>query len=269
MIIHIDQALAQRIEGQQAGDDAALAATLAHFPTGVQARHRALMGGQAVCTGRDFPINRGIGMGLAGAVSADDLDQLEAFFAEASLPAAIELCPLADASLVAGLEQRGYTLYRFYNTYIRPLTSSELWSPPTDITVRIATAAEQEQWVWAVTGYTDPIIEATDPLLLLAKAIFQRPTVICFLATIQGQEAGGGALSVGEDLAALSFMGTRPEFRGRGVQAAVLGARIAYATAAACAFVTCTTNPGSQSQRNVQRHGFQLAYTKAFLHRTP
>ena len=267
MAIHIDQAFAQRIEGQQARDDAALARVLTGFPAGAQAHHRALMGGQAVCIGRDFPINRGIGMGLAGAVTATELDQLEAFFAQADLPAAVELCPLADASLVAGLEERGYTLYRFYNTYIRPLTPGELWSPPADITVRITTATEQEQWVWAVTGYTDPITAAAEPLLTLAKATFQSPTVTCFLATIQSQIAGGGALSVGADVAALSFMGTRPEFRGRGVQAAVLGARIATATAAACAFITCTTNPGSQSQRNVQRHGFQLAYTKAFLRR--
>jgi len=267
MAIHIDQAFAQRIEGQQAKDDVALAIALTGFPAGAQTQHRALMGGQAVCTGRDFPINRGIGMGLAGAVSATELDQLEAFFAQADLPAAVELCPLADASLVAGLEERGYTLYRFYNTYIRPLTPGALWSPPTDITVRIATASEQEQWVWAVTGYTDPGTEAADPLLTLAKATFQRPTITCFLATIQGQIAGGGALSLGEDVAALSFMGTRLEFRGRGVQAALLGARLAHAAAAGCAFVTCTTNPGSQSQRNVQRQGFQLAYTKAFLRR--
>jgi hypothetical protein len=63
------------------------------------------------------------------------------------------------------------------------------------------------------------------------------------------------------------FIGTAtaPAHRRRGVQTALLSARLADAAAAGCDFAVITTQPGSKSQQNAQRRGFDLLYTRAVL----
>jgi hypothetical protein len=63
--------------------------------------------------------------------------------------------------------------------------------------------------------------------------------------------------------------GTLPAERRRGVQAALLQARLAAAAARGCDLAIITVQPGSVSQRNVQRHGFELLDTRAILVNQP
>ena len=56
-----------------------------------------------------------------------------------------------------------------------------------------------------------------------------------------------------------------PAHRRRGVQTALLSARLADAAAAGCDIAVITTQPGSKSQQNAQRRGFDLLYTRAIL----
>lgn len=58
---------------------------------------------------------------------------------------------------------------------------------------------------------------------------------------------------------------TLPEHRRRGVQGALLGARLEAAARAGCDVAVVTTQPGSKSQENVQKRGFELLYTRAIL----
>ncbi|PRC46270.1 GNAT family N-acetyltransferase, partial [Mycobacterium sp. ITM-2017-0098] len=51
----------------------------------------------------------------------------------------------------------------------------------------------------------------------------------------------------------------------RGVQTALLGTRLADAAAAGCDIAVVTTAPGSTSQKNVQRRGCHLLFTRAVL----
>jgi hypothetical protein len=53
------------------------------------------------------------------------------------------------------------------------------------------------------------------------------------------------------------------------VQGALLAARLEIASAAGCDVAVIVTQPGSKSQENAQRHGFDLLYTRAILVRTP
>ncbi len=68
-------------------------------------------------------------------------------------------------------------------------------------------------------------------------------------------------------LASFFSASTRPAFRGRGVQTALLHARLAAALGAGCDLAMVHTAPGSASQRNVERLGFRLAYTRVVLAR--
>ena len=58
---------------------------------------------------------------------------------------------------------------------------------------------------------------------------------------------------------------TLPRFRRRGVQTALLRARLAAAADARCDVGVVVTQPGSKSQQNVQRQGFGLVYARAIL----
>ena len=78
--------------------------------------------------------------------------------------------------------------------------------------------------------------------------------------------AGGVASFAGKRGSIAQFTGaaTLPAHRRRGVQTALLAARLA-AAAAGCDLAVITTAPGTRSQRNAQRQGFDLLYTRAIL----
>ena len=75
----------------------------------------------------------------------------------------------------------------------------------------------------------------------------------------------GRSLRITDDVAQLTGAATAPEHRRRGVQTALLAARLADAADAGCDIAVVTTAPGSKSQQNVQRQGFHLLYTRAVL----
>jgi ribosomal protein S18 acetylase RimI-like enzyme len=72
-----------------------------------------------------------------------------------------------------------------------------------------------------------------------------------------------------EGVAQLTGAATAPAYRRRGVQTALLSARLVEAARAGCDIAVVTTQPGSKSQQNVQRRGFHLLYTRAILVKPP
>ena len=60
---------------------------------------------------------------------------------------------------------------------------------------------------------------------------------------------------------------TRVAYRKRGVQTALLRHRLDAAYTLGCDLAMVMTTPGTVSQRNVQRAGFDVAYTKAIMAR--
>ncbi len=86
-----------------------------------------------------------------------------------------------------------------------------------------------------------------------------------YLAFRDGAVAGGASMRMFEGVAQLTGAATAPAHRRRGVQSALLAARLADAAEAGCDIAVVTTAPGSKSQQNVQRQGFHLLYTRAVL----
>ena len=66
-------------------------------------------------------------------------------------------------------------------------------------------------------------------------------------------------------LAILFADGTLPGARRQGLQSALIRARLHDAAARGCDLATASTLPGSLSQRNYERCGFQVVYTRAIL----
>ena len=84
-----------------------------------------------------------------------------------------------------------------------------------------------------------------------------------YLAYLDGTLAGAASMRLERGVALLTGSATLPAQRRRGVQAALIAARLADARARGAELAVIT--PGSQSQANVMKHGFALVYARAIL----
>ncbi len=89
-----------------------------------------------------------------------------------------------------------------------------------------------------------------------------------YLARRGGEVVGGASARFSEGVAQLLGAAGLPEHRRRGVQSALLARRLGDADELGCEIAVITTQPGSKSQENVQRQGFDLLYTRAILVRS-
>jgi GNAT superfamily N-acetyltransferase len=83
-----------------------------------------------------------------------------------------------------------------------------------------------------------------------------------FLAELDGKQIAAGALSIDGEIALLAGASTIPSARRQGAQNALLEQRLRYAATRGCTVAMMTTQCGSGSQRNAERHGFRIAYTR-------
>jgi GNAT superfamily N-acetyltransferase len=230
--------------------------------------------GGFACFGEDgAPFNKVVGLGFGGLPSEDLIGEIEEAYATRGASTQVELTNMADPELGAMLTGRGYRLVAFENVLGSSLNASA--KPPVFDAIDIRMSGEDELDDWlevVVAGFAHPdeqgvathedfpreIVERAERDLVAAGAR-------TYLALRDGVVAGGGGLRITDGVAQLVGAATAPEFRRQGVQTALLSTRLADAAAAGCDIAVVTTAPGSKSQQNVQRQGFQLLYTRAVL----
>jgi len=222
--------------------------------------------GFAIYAGPASPLNRVIGLGCTGPVTAADLDQLETIYAEAGAGVRLDLCPLADPTLIALLQGRAYQIEGFQSILALPLTATtSLAAPAGGLRITPATPPEADLWIQTTAqGFDDTASPGAATLDILAPN-FHAANAFCYFAWHGDEPAAGGAMYYHAGIVELGGASTRPAFRRQGAQAALIQARLAAAQAMGCDFALVITEPGSDSQRNLTRKGFQLAYTKAIL----
>ncbi|GHF89022.1 hypothetical protein GCM10017782_27800 [Deinococcus ficus] len=91
------------------------------------------------------------------------------------------------------------------------------------------------------------------------RAVAQAPGTHLFTAQVDGRPAGTAALSLTDGVAAFHGTSTLAEFRERGVQAALLAARLHAAHEDGAKVATVFVTPDTGSERNVIRAGFRLS----------
>jgi hypothetical protein len=84
-----------------------------------------------------------------------------------------------------------------------------------------------------------------------------------YLAYVDDSPAGAAVLTVDDGVGFLANASTLPAFRRRGVQSALIARRLSDAAADGCELSSSGTELGSVSQRNLERAGLQITYTKA------
>jgi GNAT superfamily N-acetyltransferase len=231
-----------------------------------------LAGGVASYAEPDSPWNKVAGLGFAGMPAEDELAAVERSFAARGAEVSVELSNLADPAIGEMLTRRGYRLASYENVLGLTLGgAAELLAPP-GVEVRPSGDDELDIWLEVVLdAVAHPDTEGLPwiddfPRQVLENA--ERDLVAAgarhYLALVDGVPAGAASMAIQDGFAQFSAA-TAPAFRRRGVQSALLAARVADAAAAGCELALVTVQPGSRSQRNVQRRGFDLLYTRATL----
>ena len=278
-MIHSDEALARRIEqGEAAGARAWAEGYRRMFPEdGVEWLE--VTGGCAVYAGPDSPVTQVQGAGMDGPVSEEEFDRIEDFYFSRNSRVQVVVCPLADASLLAGLGKRGYTVTEMENVLVVPLDAKAVDpAPASEIEVRPIHPDEGREWATTVArGFIEEPefvpagsdLKLGEPFIRMLLAGVGAGGHFNFASVLGGRMIGGGGVSIHERLAMLNGASTLPRFRRRGAHSALHCARLAHAVGAGCDLARVVTQPGSTSQRNAERRGFQVAYTRAALVRMP
>jgi hypothetical protein len=226
-----------------------------------------IAGGTAVFAGADSPITQAIGLGMHGPVAGTDLDRMTEFFHSRGTAAAAEICPLVDLSLYAELGRRGYRLGEVSNVLVYDLSLDDRGPASSEVVVRPVEPGEVKLWATKVMrGFSEdgPVPDSMRDIL----ESFPGPPDAChFLAFVNGEVAGGATVSVRGGVCGLFGASTLPVFRRRGVQTALLAARLKWARTRGCDLAASITQPGSISHRNMERFGFRVAYTRTKLFR--
>ena len=212
----------------------------------------------------------GPGACLFQPAAAADLDAIEAFYAERSAPVFHEVSPLADAALPALLAGRGYRPCEFTSVMYRPMEGAGVAAGTAGlkacttgeaVTVRLVEKGEEEVYArtaaagWSEFGVSDFVLE-------IGRVSGQVEGLRLFLAELDGRPIGAGALGLNGTVAHLAGASTIPDGRNRGAQRALLAHRLRDAAAHGCGLASMGALPGSGSQRNAERNGFRIAYTR-------
>jgi hypothetical protein len=262
--IFSDLSLSRRLEKTEGRANANFIEARARTSPDNGATWQQVCGAYLMFDGVDSPLTQTFGLGLYGSVSAADLNRIEHFFHDRSAPVFHEVSPLAEPSLMVLLNVRGYQpceLTTVLFRSIQPAVSSADTRNP-NIRVRKIQPSETNQWTktaakgWSETAGLSAFVES------LAEVNAHNDKSLFFFAELDGRQIATGAMNIHDGVAILAGASTIPEARKQGAQLALLDSRLRYAAQHGCDVAMMCALPGSASQRNAERQGFRIAYTR-------
>lgn len=267
----VDKGLARRLESAEEMPQVHHAGILQKIQPEIGAAAEQICGGHMVFAGLGSPVGRAVGMGLDRDLTREDLERIEAFYRAHAAPAQVDVCPLHDPGLLEMFKQRGYAMAELNNVLWRRLRKGEpLAPPPAGVEFRRGRDEEAKAFADILARSFHDKVQVPEGFHQMLAPMFQFPGGVRFVACVDGEMVGVGAgLIIPEHkVFALFGAGTLPEFRGRGIQTTLLGLRMKLAAEAGCELAVIVTQGGTTSQRNAERLGFRVAYSKATLMRS-
>lgn len=259
-----DLDLARRLERLEATASARFIEARSRISPDSGARWIEVAGAYAMFDGPASPITQTFGLGLFAEPTPADLDRLEAFFQERGAPVCHEVSPLAGLPLADLLSSRGYKPLEFTSVMYQPLTPAA--DPPAPVDPRLQTrlilGGEEEIWSQISARGWSEHLEWIEFLLSLGRVTASADGSLCFFAHLDGEPVATAVLICHSGVAYLAGASTVPEARRQGAQRALLEARMNMAASQGCDLVMMCAQPGSASQRNAERQGFRIAYTR-------
>jgi len=259
---------ARALEGAYAGCSAAAARAMARLDPASGASVLEAAAGVAIFAGQGSPLTQGLAMGLRGPVTAADLDAMERHVAPRGGPRQLEVCPYADPTLPVLLAERGYRVHEWQLVWTRALAEpapGPARPPDPALRVRRLRPGEEDAFFRCVlAGFLESEQVPDDAMALMRPTAFAEGYEL-YVALVGDEPVGGGTLACSGGVALVAGSGVRPAFRRRGAQGALLRARLDRARELGCAVATSATLPGTASRRNMERHGFHVAYPRIVM----
>lgn len=263
--VFADLDLARRLERAEAQSNARFVEARARLFPQSGACWIEVAGAYAMFDGPSSPLTQTFGLGLFETPTHGALERIESFFRERRAPVFHEVSPVAGLPLLTLLNERGYQPVEFSSVMYRSIEAGAGLGAALNERIRVRVAVREEWGVWtetAVRGWSESP-ELCGFLRDAGRICAEREDGLCFLAEQEGRPIAAGALVVCGGVALLAGACTVPEGRRQGAQLALLDARLRYAAARGCDIaMVCAQEPGGASQRNAERHGFRLAYTR-------
>ncbi len=219
-------------------------------------------GAYAVFDGIGSPVTQTFGVGLFEELTAASLDVIERFFVDRGAQVDHEVSPLVGIAALSLLCERHYRPIEISNVMYR-LTERPAAEEQGNITVRVTGPEDAQLWTaTSAKGWTHEHPELLDFILQTTTISSTREQSRCFLAEFDGEPGAAGSLYIHNGVALFAGAATIPEMRRRGLQAALVRERMRYAFDQGCDLAMMVAEAGSDSQRNGERNGFQIAYTR-------
>jgi len=219
-------------------------------------------GAYAAFDGIDSPITQTFGLGIFEEVRPTTLDVIERFFLDRGAPVFHEVSPFAGVAALTTLCERNYRPIEISNVLYRPV-ERPIAGKQNAATARLMEPGEAQLWSdISARGWSHEHPELHNFLLDMGAVSAAREQSFCFLGEHEGRPGAAGALCIHDGVALFGGSATVPELRRRGLQAALLHERMRYAFDHGCDLAMMVAQPGTESQRNAERYGFRIAYTR-------
>lgn len=231
------------------------------FPTS-EATWCEIAGAYALYDTAQSPLTQSFGLGIHVAATDDDLEQIERFFVQRGAAVSHEISPLADPSLLGQLHHRKYYPIELTSVLYRSIDDGWLIESNPAIKVRSIEPDEQAAYSTMCAAAWQLPAEYAGFFDEMGKISAQNEYAKSFVVELNGKPIGGGSLWLSDDVALIAGDCTLPEARRQGGQLALLAARIEYAREHGYKLMMMCAQPGSSSQKNGQRAGMHIAYTR-------
>lgn len=260
----VDKAFARRLESVEEMPQVFYARAFQKSRPEIGAAEEKICGGHMIFAGLGSPIGRATAAGLDQEFKAEDADRIEQFYRAHQAPSQVDLCPLHDPPVFEMFKERGYAIAELNNVLFRPLDPAEEFpTQPAGCEIRPSPIEEAEATGKIVENafFPDGAPEAFRGLII---PLYQMEHARAFVAAVNGKpvSCATGLVIPEHKVFAMCGAGTLVDYRGRGFQTALFYARMKAALAAGCEFAVVVTQGGSTSQRNAERLGFRVAYSK-------
>jgi len=258
-----DTALSQRLERAEAKASAAYVESRAWAAPSIGAEWRDFDGTYAMFDGIGSPLSQTFGLGLFSPPTSAQLEAIESFFRDRGAEVFHEVSPLADPGVLGLMAERGYHPIELTSVMHLRLTPDRARSQPApELVVRRVEAGGEDVWAETASRGWSETPEAAAFIRDFGTVSARARGTVCFIAECEGHPIAAAAMAIHDGVALLAGASTDPAFRSRGAQAALLDTRLAYAASVGCELAMMGALPGSASQRNGERQGFRIAYTR-------
>jgi GNAT superfamily N-acetyltransferase len=256
--------IARLVEGKQASSI-----------TGLAQESAPLAEGWMVFGGTGSYLNKAAGFGLGREVTEAELDGLVAFFAQRGVEPKVELSPFVPQALLAGLATRGFVLREFENVLARRLNGGveprallpQGW--PQGVSVERVDPSDEalvrEYIAVSASGFMPEGVPLPEHFIEPGLKAARLPAYDCYVARVGREVVGAGGCESSAGTTALFGTSVKPAYRRRGIQQALIAARLERGRERGSRLAFIISGPGIPTERNATRLGFGMAYTRAVL----